>query len=123
MGCRCELDAGGATMYPDDSFLGKGGGWSVKPFKILLIVFVLMNGAAAISYSAGPSDESLRTIYRELLAATDTNKDGKLSVPECLSIYKDPAMADKNCKFWDVDHDGVITEDEYVDQVRSIGKK
>jgi hypothetical protein len=103
--------------------LGKGGGCSMKFFKIVLIVFVFVSGAATISFSAGPSDERVRTVYKELLAATDTNKDGKLSVPECLAIYKDPAMADKNCKFWDVDHDGVITEDEYVGQVQSIGKK
>jgi hypothetical protein len=112
-----------STVHCESSSLGKGGGCFMKLFKVGLMVLVFVSGAAAISFSAGPPDERVRTVFKELLAATDTDKDGKLSVPECLAIYTDPAMADKNCKFWDVDHDGVITEDEYVGQVRSIGKK
>jgi hypothetical protein len=32
-------------------------------------------------------------------------------------------MAEKNCNFWDADNDGIITEDEYVRQGMSFGKK
>jgi hypothetical protein len=61
--------------------------------------------------------------YGLILSEADKNKDGKLSVSECKAVYKDPAMAEKNCKFWDADSDGIITEDEYVRQGMSFGKK
>jgi hypothetical protein len=32
-------------------------------------------------------------------------------------------MAEKNCTFWDINKDGIITEDEYVMQGSNIGKK
>ena len=51
-----------------------------------------------------------------LLTQVDVNKDGVLSVAECMSIYTDKGMAEKNCTFWDADKDGVIKEDEYVQQ-------
>ena len=28
---------------------------------------------------------------------------------------------EKNCKYWDANGDGVITEDEYVQQVKKMG--
>jgi Ca2+-binding EF-hand superfamily protein len=78
---------------------------------------------ASLSQARSPQDEAVRSAYRELLVETDRDKDGKISVLECQAIFKDPAMADKNCKFWDADHDGVITEDEYVAQVMSLGRR
>jgi hypothetical protein len=39
---------------------------------------------------------------------------------ECMAIWKDKKTAEKNCKYWDADGDGIITEDEYVKQVRKI---
>jgi hypothetical protein len=56
-------------------------------------------------------------------AKGDTNKDGKLSVTECMALYKDKSIAERNCTYWDTDKDGIITEDEYVKQVSSMGKK
>ena len=73
--------------------------------------------------AVGPSDEHLKSAYRMLLEQVDANKDGKISLAECMSIYKNPSMAEKNCMFWDADKDGLIKEDEYVSQVRSIGNK
>ena len=46
-----------------------------------------------------------------------------ISAAECMAIYKDKGTAEKNCSFWDVDKDGTITEEEYVQQALSMGKK
>jgi Ca2+-binding EF-hand superfamily protein len=90
---------------------------------MLLLVSIIIISSVSIVHSAGPSDERFRSAYREIVLQADTNKDGKLSVIECKAIYKDKAIAEKNCNFWDVDRDGVITEDEYVQQASSFGKK
>ena len=95
----------------------------VNAFFGLILVSITIIITASIVFSAGPSDERFRSAYREILSQTDTNKDGKLAVPECKAIYKDKALAEKNCNFWDVNHDGIITEDEYVKQAGSFGKK
>jgi len=87
------------------------------------LVFITMASTVCTSHSAGLSDERIRSAYRLILSEADTNKDGKLSVSECKAGYKDPAMAEKNCKFWDADKDGIITEDEYVRQGMSFGTK
>jgi hypothetical protein len=68
----------------------------------------------------GPSDEMLKGAYRDILAQADKNRDGKLSAGECLAIWKDKQKGEKDCKYWDANGDGVITEDEYVKQVRKI---
>jgi len=88
---------------------------------MLLLVSIIIVSSVSIAYPAGPSDERIRSVYREIVLQADTNKDGKLSVAECKAIYTDKAMAD--CTFWDVDRDGVITEDEYVQKAGSLGKK
>ena len=72
---------------------------------------------------AGPPEDHSRDAYRLLLSQVDANKDGILSVAECMSIYTTQSMAEKNCTFWDADKDGLIKEDEYVKQVQSLGKK
>jgi len=90
---------------------------------MLLLVSIIIISSVSIAYPAGPSDERIRSVYREIVLQADTNKDGKLSVTECKAIYTDKAMAEKNCTFWDVDRDGVITEDEYVQKAGSLGKK
>jgi hypothetical protein len=106
----------------DQQFLVKGG-TSMKSIGIFSLVFIVITSTVFTSHSAGPSEERIRSAYRLILSEADTNKDGKLSVSECKAGYKDPAMADKNCKFWDADNDGIITEDEYVKQGMSFGKK
>jgi len=90
---------------------------------IVFLASSIIASIVSVTYSAGPSDERFRSAYREIVLQADTNKDGKLSVAECKAIYKDKALAEKNCNFWDVDRDGVITEDEYVQQASSFGKK
>ena len=90
---------------------------------VLILVSITIIITASIVFSAGPSDERIRSVYREIVLQADTNKDGKLSVTECKAVYKDKALAEKNCNFWDVNHDGTITEDEYVQKAGSLGKK
>ena len=90
---------------------------------MFFLVLIIIVSSVSIVHSAGPSDERIRSVYREIVLQADTNKDGKLSVIECKAIYKDKAIAEKNCTFWDVDRDGVISEDEYVQQASSFGKK
>jgi Ca2+-binding EF-hand superfamily protein len=96
---------------------------SMKGIGIFSLVFIVMASTVFTSHAAGPSEERIRSAYGLILSEADTNKDGKLSVSECKAVYKDPAMAEKNCKFWDADNDGIITEDEYVRQGMSFGKK
>ena len=55
-----------------------------------------------------------------ILTAADKNGDGKLSMDECMSISKNKKKIEKDCKYWDADGNGVITEDEYVKQVLKI---
>jgi Ca2+-binding EF-hand superfamily protein len=96
----------------------------MRTYRMLLLALIIFGvSTVSIVYSAGPSDEAFRGAYKQILSQADTNKDGKLSLTECKAIYKDKTMAEKNCTFWDVDHDGVITEDEYVQQAWSMGKK
>ena len=40
-----------------------------------------------------------------------------------MAIYKDKSTAEKNCSFWDANKDGTVTEEEYVQQALSMGKK
>lgn len=73
--------------------------------------------------AAGPPEDNIRQAYRMILSQADANKDGRLSAAECMAIYKDKSTAEKNCSFWDANKDGTITEEEYVKQALSMGKK
>jgi hypothetical protein len=86
---------------------------------VLLITLVMVSPGRTV----GPPEKNIREAYKMLLSQLDANKDGKLSVVECKIIYKDKSMAEKNCTFWDADKDGIITEDEYVKQGSSLGRK
>jgi len=91
-----------------------------------LVTFAAGLAALAIAspaLAAGPPEQNIRQAYQMILSQADTNKDGKLSAAECRAMWKDKATAEKNCGFWDVDKDGVITEDEYVKQGSSFGRK
>ncbi len=95
----------------------------MKTIGILAIAAAVVAGSASVVHSAGPSDELARDAFRQILSQADTNRDGKLSLAECKAIYKDAAMAERNCTFWDVNKDGTITEDEYASQAMSMGKR
>jgi hypothetical protein len=64
----------------------------------------------------------LKTGYSNLLSEVDKNKDGKISLEECLSVWKDKAKGESKCKYWDANGDGIITEEEYVQQGLKIMK-
>lgn len=89
-------------------------------FMIFLFIFLILTGNFSFAQGKGPSAELISGAYRQILAGADKNGDGKLSMEECLSISKDKKKAEKDCKCWDANGDGVITEDEYVEQVKKI---
>jgi Ca2+-binding EF-hand superfamily protein len=74
----------------------------------------------SLAQGVGPSDAAIKGAYQSLISALDANKDGKLSVTECMAMSKDKKKAEKDCKYWDANGDGVITEEEYVKQVKKI---
>ncbi len=86
----------------------------------LTVAMFLLLPAGSQAQKAGPSDEMLKGAYRDILAQADKNRDGKLSQSECLAVWKDKQKGERDCKYWDANGDGVITEDEYVKQVRKI---
>lgn len=79
--------------------------------------------AMSPGFTAGPPEQNVKQAYVMILSQADADKDGKLSVAECMTIYKDKTLAERNCTFWDIDKDGVITETEYIQQVSNVGKK
>jgi hypothetical protein len=87
----------------------------------LLTVFACYGLVSA--RAPGPPEELVRKAFQNVKTEADSNKDGKLTVDECIAIFKDKSKGEKNCKFWDANKDGTITEDEYVSQVRSIGRR
>ena len=95
----------------------------MKTFGIAALAAAVIAGGVSVVHSAGPTDELARNAFRQILSQADTDKDGKLSVVECKAIYKDAAMAERNCTFWDVNKDGTITEDEYASQAMGMGKR
>jgi len=86
---------------------------------LVIAIYVLAPGVSP-AQQRGPSDDMIKANFREVLKEADKNRDGKLSMSECLAIWKDKKTGEKNCTYWDANGDGVITEDEYVKQVRKI---
>jgi len=76
----------------------------------------------SLAQGVGPSDAAIKEAYQSVISALDANKDGKLSLTECMAMSKDKKKAEKDCKYWDANGDGVITEEEYVKQVKKIMK-
>ena len=92
--------------------------WIIVSAALFITMVIVSPG-----HTAGPPEQNMKEAYKMILAQVDANKDGKLSVAECMAIYKDKSMAKKNCTFWDADKDGIITEAEYVKQGSNLGKK
>jgi hypothetical protein len=85
-----------------------------------ILVICLLAPDVSPAQQRGPSDDMIKANYREILKEADKDRDGKLSMSECMAIWKDKKTAEKNCTYWDANGDGIITEDEYVAQVRKI---
>ncbi|MBI4848815.1 MAG: hypothetical protein HY808_09615 [Nitrospirae bacterium] len=97
----------------------------MKVYSIWFIFMGVLFGSFFLTYSfaqgvSGPSSEMISNAYRQILAGADKNKDGKLSMEECMSVSRDKKKIEKDCRYWDADSDGIITEDEYVKQVKKL---
>jgi hypothetical protein len=90
---------------------------------VVILTGMFLVSGAAWAQTAGPSDAGAKKAFQQIMAAADTNKDGKLTVEECMAMFKNKKMGETNCKFWDANKDGVITEAEYVAQARKQMKK
>jgi len=86
----------------------------------VFISSLVLTGNLLFAQEKGPPAEVIRGAYREILAAADKNGDGKLSLAECMFISTNKSKIEKDCRYWDANGDGAITEDEYVNQARRI---
>jgi hypothetical protein len=87
-------------------------------FGIIIVVSLVFCAGSALPQAGKPPDAVLKNAYQEIVKAADKNGDGKLSLQECMAISKDKAKIEKDCKYWDANGDGTITEDEYVKQAK-----
>jgi Ca2+-binding EF-hand superfamily protein len=79
-----------------------------------------MIGSLLLAQEMGPPAELIKGAYRQILANADKNGDGKLSLAECMSISSNKSKVENDCKYWDANSDGYITEEEYIKQVIGI---
>ena len=87
---------------------------------VFCVGVLALSAIPSLAQGVGPSDAAIKEAYQSLISALDANKDGKLSVTECMAMSKDKKKAEKDCKYWDANGDGAITEEEYVKQVKKI---
>jgi hypothetical protein len=90
---------------------------------IVFVTAILFLTLTINPVSALDREAMLKTAYNQLLTEVDKNKDGKISKEECLSVWKDKAYGETKCKYWDANGDGIITEEEYVQQGLKIMRK
>lgn len=74
----------------------------------------MLSFSFAVAKDKSSNEDFLRNAYRQILATVDKNKDGKMSMAECMSNATDKNYSKQNCLSWDADRDGTITEDEYI---------
>jgi hypothetical protein len=98
--------------------LKRPGIWYCIIGAVMVVLALTINPVSASP--KGPPDEMIKGAYRQILAGADKNGDGKLSMAECTSISSNKSKIEKDCRYWDANGDGVITEDEYVKQARRI---
>ena len=93
-------------------------------FRAFVMIFVsavlMLIGGVSLAQDGGMSTEAIRNAYRQMLAGADKNGDGKISMQECRATSSAKEM-EKNCKYWDANGDGFITQEEYVQQVKKLG--
>jgi Ca2+-binding EF-hand superfamily protein len=94
--------------------------------RIFLMIFVcalfLLTGKVLRAQNGGIPTEAIKNAYQQILAGADKNGDGTISTQECTAMSASRDMG-KNCKYWDANGDGAITEDEYVQQVKKMGNR
>lgn len=89
-------------------------------FGILIFSFLILSGSFSFAKEKAAREDLIRNAYRQIRTAADKNGDGKISMDECMAISRDKKKIEKDCKYWDADGNGIITEDEYVKQVVKI---
>jgi hypothetical protein len=89
---------------------------------MFVVSFLILSGSISVAKQPPAREDLIRNAYRQICSAADKNGDGKLSMNECTSISKDKKKIEKDCKYWDANGDGIITEDEYVKQAVKIMK-
>ena len=87
---------------------------------MFIFSFLILSGGVSFAKEKASPEDRIRNAYRQILTAADKNGDGKISMNECMAISRDKKKIAKDCKYWDADGNGVITEDEYVKQVLKI---
>jgi len=87
---------------------------------VLGMIGVALQAGSLCAQNPGPPTEMMRSAYQRILQSCDANKDGKLTVQECMGAFKDKAKGEKDCRYWDADGDGTITEEEYISRARKI---
>jgi Ca2+-binding EF-hand superfamily protein len=87
---------------------------------MFIFSFLILPGDVSFAKDKAAREDLIRNAYRQILTTADKNGDGKISMDECMSISKNKKKIEKDCKYWDADGNGVITEDEYVKQVLKI---
>jgi hypothetical protein len=98
----------------------------MKRYAILLLSgmfifsFIILSGSVSFAKPKAAREDLIRNAYQQIRTATDKNGDGKVSMDECMAISRDKKKIAKDCKYWDADGNGFITEDEYVKQVLKI---
>jgi hypothetical protein len=60
--------------------------------------------------------------FARILAEVDLDRDGSLSMAECLGMWSDQGIAEQRCRFWDADGDETITREEYIAKAASLLK-
>jgi hypothetical protein len=91
-------------------------------FTVTAIITALLGVPPVLAQKTGPPPDFAKNAFHTILSGADKNGDGKLSMEECYSVWKDRVIAEKNCGHWDVNGDGIITEDEYVSKAMKASK-
>ncbi len=86
----------------------------------VFVAFAFLTGNVLSAQEKGPPTEVIKGAYRQILSSADKDGDGKLSLAECMSISSNKSKIEKDCKYWDANGDGYITEEEYVKQAKGI---
>jgi hypothetical protein len=94
--------------------------WFCSLLAGVFVSLILLTDNLLLAQEKGPPTEVIKGAYRQILASADKNGDGKLSLAECMSISTNKSKIEKDCKYWDANGDGYITEEEYVKQARGV---
>jgi hypothetical protein len=97
-----------------------------RPNIIILLAAILIPALTINPVSAQDREavkiKALKTGYNMLLSEVDKDKNGKISMEECLAAWKDKTTGESKCKYWDKNGNGIITEEEYIQQGLQIMK-